>query len=632
MRVAWIAALVAAVVCLAMGWALIAIDHDRARTRLERELHLRAEQHAGEFEAYAARARSIVLLTAAAPAFARFADHPGSRTAKLRALPGVVRDGVRSLRALESQFPGSIGEACFIDRNGDEIARVVHGRAAPAWDLSHAEEHNNPAFAPTFALHQHEVHQTRPYVSADTGEWVVANATPVPSRDGVNRAILHYELTIESFRQAAATTQDGFDVRVIDGRTGAVLIDGAHPQRRGAALGVPGDHRFAEVAAAPERDGVVEVGDRVGLFERVRAATGDVNDWIVLVTAPASPASSVGSAPIVLLIAGALLLVFGVVSLRASPRTLERAADTDALTGLPNRRRLMADLAARVTAAQREPTIVALFDLNGFKHYNDTFGHQAGDALLTRLGHALARDVAPHGQAYRLGGDEFCVVAAAAAGERVEAAARAALSERGEDFEITASSGAAVVPDEAGSAGDALRLADQRMYARKSSGRWTARRQSADVLLCALSERHPDLERHGADVAELATAVGRGLGLDGEALDHVRHAAELHDVGKVAIPEAIPLKPGPLDDDEWAFMRRHTVIGERIIAVCDAFDAMVTDRPYCRAASRAAALDELRRCAGTQFDPAVVAEFERVVLASASAANPASAHSASTAM
>ena len=214
--------------------------------------------------------------------------------------------------------------------------------------------------------------------------------------------------------------------------------------------------------------------------------------------------------------------------------------------------------------------------------------------------------------------------------------------EHGDGFAITASYGAVAIPEEAAVATDALLAADQRMYAHKNSGRATARRQSTDVLTRALAERHPGLEGHLGGVAHLAEAVGRHLGLEGEALDHVRVAAELHDVGKVAIPDAILNKAGPLDDDEWAFMRRHTLIGERIVAaapasarsrgwcasherwdgegyrrhggrghplgarvvaVCDAYDAIVSDRPYRAARSAEEALDELHRCAGTQFDP-----------------------------
>jgi two-component system, cell cycle response regulator len=336
--------------------------------------------------------------------------------------------------------------------------------------------------------------------------------------------------------------------------------------------------------------------------------------------------------------------------MRASRRELETAATSDALTGLANRRRLFADLERRTARGAVAPAVLMLFDLDGFKTYNDTFGHLAGDALLTRLGRALEHAVAAYGRAYRLGGDEFCVLADAQAAAEVELAAAEALSEHGDGFSVTASYGAVAIPGEAAVAGDALRIADQRMYARKNSGRVSAGRQSTDVLLRALAERHPDLEGHLDGVAELAIAVGRRLGLDTEALDQVRLTAELHDVGKVAIPDAIINKPGPLDDAEWAFMQRHTLIGERIVAaapalgqvaklvratherwdgsgypdrtagqeiplgarivaVCDAYDAIVSDRPYRRGRTAAEAVDELRRCAGTQFDPAVVDAF-----------------------
>ena len=171
------------------------------------------------------------------------------------------------------------------------------------------------------------------------------------------------------------------------------------------------------------------------------------------------------------------------------------------------------------------------------------------------------------------------------------------------------------------------------------------------MLLSTLREREPELHAHLNGVAELSVAVARRLGMLAEDLDEVSRAAELHDVGKIAIPEAILRKPGPLDDEEWSFMRRHTMIGERIlsaapalvpvarivrssherwdgagypdglagddipigarvVAVCDAYDAMVSDRPYRSARSPREALAELRRSAGTQFDPRVVDAFE----------------------
>jgi two-component system, cell cycle response regulator len=357
----------------------------------------------------------------------------------------------------------------------------------------------------------------------------------------------------------------------------------------------------------------------------------------------------------VVLAAASLLAVFArlVLSLRENAGMLvasRHEALTDALTGLGNRRALTRDL-DRVAGGQRGGAVLALFDLDGFKHYNDSYGHPAGDALLQRLGAKLAAHVAGAGTAYRMGGDEFCVLLADGAAPDEEAAACAgALSEQGDGFTITCSFGAIAVPGEAQDAGEALRIADQRMYAHKHNGRSSARNQSRDVLLRALAERNPELGQHISGVAELAEAVARGLHLDEEQVDHVRHAAALHDVGKVAIPDAILDKPAALDEAEWEFIRRHTIIGERIVAaapalrqvaalvrssherwdgggypdaltgeeiplgarivsVCDAFDAMVADRPYRSGMDAADALAELERCSGTQFDPDVVTAF-----------------------
>jgi two-component system cell cycle response regulator len=189
------------------------------------------------------------------------------------------------------------------------------------------------------------------------------------------------------------------------------------------------------------------------------------------------------------------------------------------------------------------------------------------------------------------------------------------------------------------------------MYANKQSSRPSAVSQSKDVLVQALTERHPELGGHLNEVGELVEPVARQLAMPEDEVQVLRNAAHLHDIGKVAIPDAIMAKPGPLDEAEWEFMRRHTVIGQRIvtaapvlagvgelirssherwdgsgypdglagdqtplgariIAICDAYDAMTSDRPYRVALSHEDAMAELRRCAGTQFAPDVVAAFE----------------------
>jgi GGDEF domain-containing protein len=212
-------------------------------------------------------------------------------------------------------------------------------------------------------------------------------------------------------------------------------------------------------------------------------------------------------------------------------------------------------------------------DLDGFKTYNDTFGHLAGDALLGRLGAKLADTVAPHGTAYRLGGDEFCALLSLDDAEVDNLICRAAdaLGESGEQFAIRASLGAVLLPHEADSPDHALQLADERMYMDKRGRAAGPRDEARDVLMRTIEAKQPDLDEHADEVAELARRVARRLDLTGETIDEVVRAAELHDVGKVGIPDAILNKPGPLDRGEWEFMRRHTVLAS----------ASSTRRPRC---------------------------------------------------
>ncbi len=153
--------------------------------------------------------------------------------------------------------------------------------------------------------------------------------------------------------------------------------------------------------------------------------------------------------------------------------TSQREASTDALTGLANRRKLTIDLQERVDGGgDDEPLIICLLDLNGFKRYNDTFGHPAGDELLARFGRKLEAAVARYGRAYRMGGDEFCVVASVPEGgdDALISAVVEALHEEGE-VPVGCSLGLVRVPAEAASAADALRIADTRLYFQKNRRR-----------------------------------------------------------------------------------------------------------------------------------------------------------------
>jgi len=356
----------------------------------------------------------------------------------------------------------------------------------------------------------------------------------------------------------------------------------------------------------------------------------------------------------------ALVVARAALLLRENHRLLSAATReslTDGLTGLANRRALVRALDDYFGHGRpRQTWSLALFDLNGFKRYNDTFGHAAGDDLLCRLASQLDAAVSGRARAYRLGGDEFCVLVEAATepGDALLADAVAALSATGDQLSVSTSIGSVVMPAEAASAGDALLLADQRMYADKGARSGSSRGQAREVLLQLLNEREPGLLRHMSAVAVLTRNVGLRMGLSAEDLDVAVRAAELHDVGKVAIPDSILHKDAPLDADERRFMRKHTLIGERIIAAasalrpvgavvrssherwdgagypdglaaaeiplaarivcaCDAFDAMTTDRRYRPAITEQAALGELARNAGTQFDARVVAVLADVV-------------------
>src|SRR3954453_18317307 len=459
MRVFSLTALVVGICLIPSAVGVAKLDHDRRLSELDRTLRADTDEHGDALDSYFERAHSIVLLTANGPAFGRVLAEPGSTGQKVRRYSRNLADVTQQLGYLERLYPSSIGEACFIDAHGEEFARVVRGHVAPAADLSSTEE-QAPFFAPSFALDVGQTYQARPYISPDTNEWVVANVTRVPHVDGHDGAIVHFEVTIESFRRAMGRSERS-ELRVVDGRTGRVVIDAQHPQRVGAPLGVSADRRFTELARTAGESGVVEVDGRRSAYRRVKGSAGNANDWILVASANGATGSvlaAMGVVPLAMLVVGLILVALGAVSLRASRRENKSHANNDPLTGLGNRRKLMADLQRRAkSAAADRPAALMLFDLNGFKNYNDTFGHPAGDALLLRLGTALSEAVVPFGgRAYRPGGDEFCVIANASRREALERAAARALSETGEGFVISTAFGTVVIPQDTGDVTDAM--------------------------------------------------------------------------------------------------------------------------------------------------------------------------------
>jgi diguanylate cyclase (GGDEF)-like protein len=424
---------------------------------------------------------------------------------------------------------------------------------------------------------------------------------------------------------------------------------------------------------ALQRGGLAGAGPRVaGLQAQLTVRSEALSDVLEKISrteadraASARTQTKFGAAAAMLL----LLLAFAYFYLRsvAAREVVERLAGenqallgvsrdearTDVLTELGNRRALGSDLTGAIAEPPGSPELLlAMLDLDGFKQYNDSYGHAAGDALLQRLGGRLAAVAIEHsGSAYRMGGDEFCVLARCRpeTAEQLLDATIAALQDSGDGWHVGCSMGAAWIPSEAATESQALKLADERMYANKAS-RSSPSRQVTDALLQVITEQNTHLDEHVQVVARYSGELAKALGQSEHEVRRIRLAAKLHDVGKTAIPASILDKPGPLDEAEWVFMRRHPLIGERIvlaapaladtaplirsshervdglgypdgltgeniplgsriIAVCDAFHAMTSDRVYRRQISREGALEQLKRHAGTQFDPTVVEAF-----------------------
>ena len=351
-----------------------------------------------------------------------------------------------------------------------------------------------------------------------------------------------------------------------------------------------------------------------------------------------------------------------------------RLALTDPLTGLGNHRHFQEQLQFQLeeASAAREPLTVCLFDLDDFKQINDRYGHPVGDRVLAHVAGKL-RGI---GEAYRLGGDEFAVVfprtradAAAEAAEGVVRALGEEEWEQGGPLSVTA--GIATYPDHSNDRNALVRVADIALYWAKGEGKnrvcvyrpdmpavtqlrrltrapdRAARLQAAAALASAVDARDAFEGSHSTRVGDLAAGIAARLQLPEEEIELIRLAGRLHDIGKLAVPEEILRKPGPLTRREKDVLESHPQVGHgmllpldiepvptwvlhhherwdgtgvpsqlageriplgaRIIFAADAWDAMTNARPYSPAQSADEAREELVRCSGKQFDPVVVA-------------------------
>jgi HD-GYP domain-containing protein (c-di-GMP phosphodiesterase class II) len=326
-------------------------------------------------------------------------------------------------------------------------------------------------------------------------------------------------------------------------------------------------------------------------------------------------------------------------------------ATRDSQTGLPNRVALLDDLSHFLSRADSPQTFV-MFELDGLQAHYDRCGDASGDALVTEFVNQLLGAIVPvAGHLYRVDQNRFAGVVPAGSevsGELLLGASHPLSIEDGTDPVVGRSCGEVALPGEAADPESALQLASRRVAAYKQRQHFSARRQAHGVLMAVMAARRPELRAHLRTVAFRSISLSRRLGLDRDAIDDVFLAAELEDIGLLTVPEAILEKKSTLSESEAALIRNHPVsgaeivaaapglcsvatiihaiserfdgtgypdgvaveeipVGARIIAVCVAFAAMTSNRPYRPARSESEALLELQSCAGSQFDPAVVA-------------------------
>ena len=364
-----------------------------------------------------------------------------------------------------------------------------------------------------------------------------------------------------------------------------------------------------------------------------------------------------------------------------------RLADRDSLTDLLNHRAIQSQLNAILTRTQRAQGsfAVVMMDLNNFKFFNDTYGHPEGDRVLRTVARCLREACRAGDIIGRFGGDEFIALLIDTDAEgTLQACQRIADRVHEEGYQqrgdarripITLSFGAALFPQDGTSALDLLTVADSHLYdAKRGGGAINITKQGGDedelrklkeagtggsfgvldALVTAIDNKDHYTRRHSEDVTHWASLMARQLGFSTETLRAVRVAGLLHDVGKIAVPDAILRKPGRLGDDEFQIMQQHPVFGAlivkdvpnlpevlggirhhhervdgkgypdklqgedipllgRLLAVPDCFSAMTTDRPYRKALSWAEAMDEIEKGKGTQFDAVMADAFLEVI-------------------
>jgi diguanylate cyclase (GGDEF)-like protein len=369
----------------------------------------------------------------------------------------------------------------------------------------------------------------------------------------------------------------------------------------------------------------------------------------------------------------------------------EEKARVDELTDLLNRRSLDELMTTEINRHQRYGGVFSLIilDLDGFKAFNDNYGHPAGDKLLKEIGGVLKSTIRSTDQAFRYGGDEFAVLlpstsvdAAMPVADRIRR--KVATREKASHIAISASIGLANWPADGVAADEIVAAADSALYRAKREGGNRSycasgtllelkdtpvtlmERANGDTLKAifamaeAVDAKEHYTDSHWKKVREYATFLATNIELEAEEVSRIETSALLHDIGKISISEKVLNKQTPLTAEEWEAIKTHPQVGvniasrapelapclagilhhherydgtgypmglkgekipleARILAIADAFTAMTSVRSYSDAMSISEAIDELKRGAGTQFDPGLVEIFNGAIQSTSAA-------------
>ncbi|MEI8201104.1 MAG: PAS domain S-box protein [Eubacteriales bacterium] len=333
----------------------------------------------------------------------------------------------------------------------------------------------------------------------------------------------------------------------------------------------------------------------------------------------------------------------------------------DQLTGLYNRR-YFEDKFKKMDTKNNLPITVAMGDINGLKLINDSFGHFVGDELLIKASDVIKKECRKNDLLARIGGDEFAVVFprtdASEATQIINSIQKKAANEKVANVALSISFGYDTKGKEEQTIFEVLANAENHMYRHKISERSSMRSNTIDIIINTLFEKSNRESLHSKRVSQICQAIAANMDFEKDDISQITMAGLVHDIGKIGVDEKILNKPGKLDNNEWEEMKKHPETGwrilsatnefselaqfilehhekwdgkgypnglkgeeiaveARIIAVADAYDAMTRDRSYRKGFSKDEAAVEIRRCSGTQFDPAIADVFVNKVLPNA---------------